>query len=204
MPLRRFVSLPHAASTLLVLLATACGAADPRPSVAAAPAAASCLPDASGFLRARLRGALNADLDWHDAQIRCEGGARPDGAGLRVSIAGPLPDATGANAGRTLRFVFGIDTAAGATGGAALATNVTAIIEGAAAAQSAVFATRGDDKCTTDTLQRRAAGAAAGGGRDFRVDARGFCLGPASTLDGKERLLVTTFDFAGRVTLESP
>ncbi len=54
-------------------------------------ATAHCLPDAGGYLRAQLRGAINADLDWHDADIHCEGGPRPDGEGLRVSIAGPLP-----------------------------------------------------------------------------------------------------------------
>ena len=191
-----------ASAAILALLAGGCGAADHPPApVAAAATTAHCLPDASGFLRAQLRGALNADLDWSDAQIRCEGGTRPDGAGLRVSIAGPLPQSAGAVAGRTLRFVFGIDTAAGTMDGAALATNLTAIIEGAGDADAAIFATQGDGKCTTDRLQRRAAQGPTGA---VRVDARGFCLGPASTLNGAERLLVATFDFAAMITPESP
>ncbi len=137
-------------ATLLALLAAGCGAADSTSAARSNAGATQCLPDGSGYLRAQLRGALNADLDWHDAQIRCEGGARPDGQGLRVSIAGPLPQSVGADAGRTLRFVFGIDGAAAASDGSALATNLTAIIEG-----GTVFATRGDDKCTTDRLERR-------------------------------------------------
>lgn len=181
------------------MLNVACSAAKPpSPATAAAPGTtAHCLPDASGFLRAQLRGAINVDLDWHDADLRCEGGARPDGEGLRVSIAGPLPAAAGDKAGRTLRFVFGIHSAATATEGTALATNLTAIVEG----DGSLYATRGDDKCTVDHLVRRAVPNPQSA-HDFRVDARGFCLGPASSIDGDARLLVTTFDFAGRVSLE--
>jgi hypothetical protein len=192
--------LLHAAS--VGIITTACSAPDPE---AAAPTAAQCLPDAGGYLRAQLRGAINADLDWRDADIRCEGGPRPDGEGLRVSIAGPLPASAGESAGRTLRFVFGIDTAAAVTDGSALATNLTAIVESSAAGTGdpALFATRGDDKCTVDRLQRRSVDAQASGS-DYRVEARGFCLGPATSLDGDTRLHVTTFDFAGRVSLDSP
>lgn len=196
-------SLLAACVTSLGPLAVACSAADPAASAAPATQSAEhCLPDAGGFLRAQLRGAIDVDLDWHDADIRCEGGPRPDGEGLRVSIAGPLPASAGANAGRTLRFVFGIDDAAVVTEGSALATNLTAIVEGSpGSANAALYATRGDDKCTVDRLQRRSTAPDA---RVYRVDARGFCLGPASSLDGETRLHVTTFDFAGRVSLEAP
>jgi hypothetical protein len=199
--------LLHAA--VLGFMTAACSATDPDAADASATptstaATTRCLPDAGGYLRAQLRGAINADLDWRDADIRCEGGARPDGEGLRVSIAGPLPASAGDHAGRTLRFVFGIDTAAAVTEGTALATNLTAIVEGAAGSSDpALFATRGDDKCTVDRLQRRDAAGAATGAKDYRVDARGFCLGPATSLDGQTRLLVTTFDFAGRVSLDT-
>jgi hypothetical protein len=183
----------------------ACSAADPAAAAPKATTAQRCLPDATGYLRAQLRGAINADLDWRDADIRCEGGPRPDGAGLRVSIAGPLPASAGENAGRTLRFVFGIETAAAVMDGSALATNLTAILEGRpGSGDAALYATRGADKCTVDRLQRRSAGDAASTAKEFRVDARGFCLGPASSLDGETRLHVTTFDFAGRVSLDSP
>lgn len=192
----------------LLLLAGGCGAAGPEPAATTpAPAATDCLPGSAGFLRARLRGAVNADLDWKDIQLRCEGGARPDGGGIRVSFAGPLPDDAGAGAGRTLRFVFGIDSPVNQTQGTALATNVTAIVEGhvegheGGHGEPALYATRGDDKCTTDTLSRHSIAARP---RDWSVEARGFCTGPATTLDGADRVLVTTFDFAGRVTLETP
>ncbi|MBS0388882.1 MAG: hypothetical protein JSR15_10420, partial [Proteobacteria bacterium] len=50
---------------------------------------ATCLPGERGYLRASLRGEIDADLDWRGALLQCEGGARPDGRGLRVSFLGP-------------------------------------------------------------------------------------------------------------------
>src|ERR1700685_3761241 len=43
-----------------------------------------CVGDGTGFLRARIRGALQLDVNWHDAQMRCGGDLRPDGSGLSV------------------------------------------------------------------------------------------------------------------------
>src|ERR1700722_6025185 len=57
------------------------------------PGHSACLGDGPGYVRARIRGALNVDLSWKDAQLACSGEARPDGSGLRVSFAGPGPRA---------------------------------------------------------------------------------------------------------------
>lgn len=191
--------------SLLAPLVAACSARDPVPATAAASSdVAHCLPDGGGFLHAQLRGAIEADLDWHDTDIQCEGGPRPDGKGLRVSIVGPLPPSAGDLAGRKLRFVFGIEAAAAVTEGHALATNVTAILESdSAAAQAQLFATRGVDNCTSDAVRRLPVAGTAADAKDFRVDARGFCVGPANSLDGQTRLHITTFDFAARVSLKS-
>jgi hypothetical protein len=204
----RFKSGLVPTATLLVALvgplAAGCSAADPPPASSPVAATPHCLPNSQGFLRAQVRGALVADLDWHDAQIHCEGGTRPDGSGVRVSIVGPWPDSAGLPAGRKLRFVFGIDADAATLDGSALPTNLTLIVEGDAAPggeSPTLYATRGDDKCTTDRLQRQAID---GKPRSFRVDARGFCVSPASTLDGNARLLIATFDFAAQITLETP
>lgn len=150
-----------------------------------------CLADGSGYLRARLRGALTLDLAWRDAEMRCEGGPRPDGRALRVSIAGPEH-----GDGRRLRFVFGIANAAESAPGRALPTNLTVIFEG----ESRLYATRGDDKCTVDELRQERIGALGGAVRSYRVIARGFCTAPAANPARSERLLVTSFDFAGRVS----
>lgn len=187
---------------LLVLACAACsrdsgGAAD-RSESQSTQAAAGCVAGGGGYLQAQLRGALVADLDWRNADMQCEGGLRPDGHGLRVTIAGPLPAATGA-APRHLRFIFGIDPRDIATGVAqALPTNVTVIVEG----EQQLFATQGDSHCAVELLERTPLQVAAGGRKRDRVHARGYCLDPATTLAGDARLLVPTFEFTGVANTE--
>jgi len=149
----------------------------------------------NGFLRAQIRGALKLDVDLHNAELECDGGARPDGSGIRVSFAGPVR-----SDGRRLRMVFGVATAREGTAGRELPTNLTVIFEG----EQRLFATRGDDKCTVDELSQERVGALGGPSRSYRVIARGFCIAPAMALTNQQTILVTSFDFAGRVTFEDP
>jgi len=170
---------------------------------AAAPAAV-CLPGERGFLRASLHGAIDAELDWRGAALQCEGGARPEGHGLRVSFLGPQ-DAHGSR----LRLVFGIDAQTGLGLSRSAPTNVTVILEG----RNRLYATQGDDKCTIESLVQQAVApvgtvapaehsASAGAARIYRVAARGYCIDPAATLDGTERLYINRFDFAGVARFE--
>jgi hypothetical protein len=176
---------------LLLILVAASACTSPAP-----PAGESkpegCLASGDGYLRARIRGALDLDLDWRNAEISCEGGARPDERGIRVSFAGPLQ-----SEGRRLRLVFGISETPEGAAGRALPTNLTVILEG----EKRLFATRGDDKCTVDELRQEPFGAS-GEARSYRVEARGFCMAPATSVDRIERILVSRFDFAGRVVYE--
>lgn len=184
----------------------ACSDVPPPAAAAAASPAAGCLAGGEGRLEAALRGALEADLDWGNAEMECDGDLRPDGSGLRVTVAGPLPPAaTGAAPGQRLRFIFGIDLDDIATGPAqALPTNLTLILEGG----NQLYATRGGELCAVENLDRAASGAGV-----ERVSVRGYCLGPASDLAGEKRVLVPTFSFtallrtaeeAGDVVRNSP
>ncbi len=165
----------------------------PAPAPAPAPAIPCLATGNNAYLRARLRGALDLDLAWSGPTLQCDGGARPDGRGLRVTIAGPAQAD-----GRRLRFVFGIDDAPEGARVLARPTNLTVIFEG----EQRLFATRGNDRCTTDELRPERIGALGGPRRSWRVVARGFCISPATTLAGEARLLVTSFDFASEVTYE--
>jgi hypothetical protein len=184
------------ALSVLAVGVTLPGCARVVPSAAASPAAdappGDCLPGERAYLRASLRGAIDADLDWRGAALQCEGGARPDNKGLRVSFLGPA-DAHG----RRLRLVFGIAARPGTGRNRNAATNVTLIVEG----QRRLYATQGDDKCTVEALVQEAlpayAALPAGASRPYRVAARGYCIGPATALDGTERLYMNRFDFAG-------
>lgn len=169
-----------------------CTAAAPSASLAAPPEDPSgCLHTGDGFLRARIRGAVNLDLDWHNAEMQCEGGARPNNSGVRVSFAGPKTAD-----GRRLRMVFGVGSAAEGRSGRALPTNLTVIFEG----EQRLFATRGQDRCTVDRLAQQRVGDLGGPVRTYRIVAHGFCISPASSLDDSARILVSSFDFAGRVS----
>jgi hypothetical protein len=156
--------------------------------------AAGCFAVGGGYLRARIRGALELDLNWKNEEMLCEGGPRPpgrnnDSSGVRVSIGGPLRGA------HRIRLVFGIAGVGEGRGGKALRTNVTVLFEG----ENRVFATQGDDKCTIDSLTQERVETLGPGPAVYRVVARGFCIGPATSLTREERLILTSFDFAGRV-----
>ena len=155
--------------------------------------AEGCLQSGNGYLRARIRGALKLDIDLHNGELECDGGARPDGSGIRVSFAGPKQ-----SDGRRLRMVFGVAGAKEGLPGKELPTNLTVIFEG----EDRLFTTRGDSRCTVDELQQERLGALGGPKRTYRIVARGFCVDPASTLNGDGRILVNSFDFAGNATFE--
>ena len=181
--------LPLLLTAAVAMTAALPGAADP----AAAAKAGGCLPTGNGYLRARIRGAMNLDVNWHNADMQCEGGPRPDGSGLRVAFAGPRHAD-----GRRLRLVFGVDSAREGRAGKELPTNLTVIFEG----EERLFATRGDDHCTVDELRQERLGALGGPVRAWRIVARGFCIAPASSLSSDARILVSSFDFAGTAVFE--
>jgi hypothetical protein len=163
---------------------------DAAPRAEVAPAAAvSCLPSHDGYLRLRMRGASNMDIDWHDGQMQCEGGSRPGQKGLRVTFLGP-----GRRGEHNLRFVFGIAAAPGVRSAHNVPTNVTVIFEG----QRKLYSTAGDGKCTIDEYsEERLAETADAHLR--RLSARGFCTAPATAVAGQSGLLLSRFDFAGPV-----
>jgi hypothetical protein len=192
--MQKFLCLLMAGITISAC-ASDSGESGNKSSVAAAAAPAGCIAGGGGALQAQLRGALTADLNWSNDVMLCEGGARPDGKGLRVTLAGPLADASaGKSPARQLRFIFGIDNQDQADGSVqALPTNVTVILEG----EGRMFATRGSDRCAVESLARTPLPAE--GGKFERVQVRGYCTEPAAELSGDARLLLPTFEFTGRV-----
>jgi hypothetical protein len=179
-------ALPEPASAAPAIVMPPASAPPPASAQPAAPS--GCLPTGNGYLKARIRGALNLDIDWRNVELECDGGPRPDGSGIRMSFLGPARAD-----GRRLRMVFGVSAAREGQRGHALPTNLTVILEGG----QRLYTTRGDDHCTVDTLSQQRL-RAAGAPRRYRVVARGFCVAPATTLNNAERILVSSFDFAGR------
>jgi hypothetical protein len=179
---------------LFALCACACSRQAAKPASAAAAAAATsgdtaCLADGSGYLRLRARGAQNFDIDWHGNELQCEGGPRPDLRGVRLTFA-----ARGGTGEHRLRLVLGIATPIAAGSSHAVPVNVTLILEG----ENRLYSTRGDDKCTLDELVQTPIATQAKPAT-FRVAGRGFCSAPAAALDGGADVVISRFDFAGRV-----
>ena len=151
---------------------------------------AHCLPGDAGYLSMRLRGSIDADISWHEPGLDCTGMARPDGNGFRLSFSGQLPGSG------ELAVVFaasGLGMGASAHG---VPVNVTLLDR----AGERIYGTQGDSRCQLDEVEQKLIADATLPPQSFRVTGRGFCTVPARAIDGDGSVLVTRFDFAGRVT----
>jgi hypothetical protein len=160
-------------------------AAEPAPP-------AKCLPAGNGYLRARLSGALSTELNWGNDGTECTGAVRPTDGGIRMRFS--RPDGEG-----KLVLVFGIAQLREGKPARNIPVNVTLIREGA----GQFFSTQGDDKCTLDHVTQDVIVGIPRRSRSYRVTARGFCTEPARAVQGKGAVLLSRFDYSGRVDYES-
>ena len=171
------------AALLLPLLIQQAGAA------AESPATVRCLPERDGFITMRLRGSIERQVHWTEPALECTGMSRPDGKGLRVRFAGTLD-------GGELAVVFAAPELGIGSSARAVPVNVT-LLDGAG---ERIYGTQGDSRCEFDAVDQRPIEDSTRPGRSYRISARGFCVAPARALDGDGSVLLTRFDFAGRVT----
>jgi hypothetical protein len=145
-----------------------------------------CTPAAEGFLRARLQGAIDAELDWSAPGLaQCLGAPRPHGDGVRLLYKGQLPEGP-------LLVVIGIARLGPGASARNLPANVTLVREGS----GAFYSTQGDDKCAVDDVRQEPL---AGHDRRYRLTARGYCTQPARALGAEGAVLVTRFDLSALV-----
>jgi len=169
------------------LLGAGCGrAADPpAPAETASPPAAPealCVAADAGSLRARLSGAIEAEIDWSDSgEPQCRGSVRPSGDGLRLVYRGTLPEAG------PLLIVLGAGPVRPGESARNVPVNITLVREGS----GEFFATQGDDKCAFDVLHQTPV---EGSAKSFRVEGRGYCMQPARAVGGGPAVLVSRFD----------
>jgi hypothetical protein len=161
----------------------------PEPSGAPVVATAvACLASGDGYLRAKVGGAVEAQIDWPNSGTRCEGESRDSPPGVRLSFqraSGGAPD---------LLLVFGLTGVREGESAREVRANLTLIVQGT----NRIFGTMGDSRCTIDSLSQRPLEKP----HTFRVEARGFCTQPAHAVRGKGDVLVSTFEFAGPVTYD--
>lgn len=180
-------ALRRAAPAVLLALLLAAGGCGHADTTAQAPAAtkgtgALCVPASRGYLRARLQGSIDADLDWSAGVPQCRGGLRPTGDGVRLLYKG-----TNA-ANDSLLVVLGVGPLRAGESAHNVPVNLTVVREGA----GEFFATQGDDKCMLDEVRQEPLPAGAG---QYLLTGRGFCTQPARAVGGGEgAVLVSRFD----------
>jgi hypothetical protein len=157
------------------------------------PEAGACLPDGQGFLKARLSGAVRAELVWGNDDTECTGAVRPDG-GIRVRFS----HKEGADGGR-LVLLFGVAGLREGQSAKALPVNVTVIREGL----GEFYSTQGDNKCTLDEVRQEPLVGIPHRSRSYRIIARGFCTDPARAVRGAGVILLSRFDYVGRVDFDA-
>ena len=156
-------------------------APDAVPSMPAA-AEALCRASPSGYLRARLQGAIEAEIDWSSpTTAQCIGGPRPTEDGLRLVFKG----STGTD---PLLVIIGVGVGEAVTAARNVPASVTVVREGA----GKFFATQGDDKCAVDELTQDPIAGQLG---RYRFTGRGYCTQPARAVgDAAGAVLVSRFD----------
>lgn len=153
-------------------------------------AAPRCLPGDAGFLSMRLRGSIEAEIQWRAPELDCTGMSRPDGRGLRLRFAGPM------EGGGQLAIVFAAPELGMGASARSVPVNVTLLDD----AGERIYGTQGDDRCVFDEVEQQLLKDASLQPLSFQVSARGFCTAPARAVDGDGAVLLTRFDFSGLVT----
>lgn len=182
---------------LVAALAAGCGHADDREPAAAGPApppaptaataasldaaSALCIPSPAGSLRARVQGAIDAEIAWDDDASHCLGGVRPQGEGVRLLYKGSVPEAG------SLLVVLGLAGLQPGQSARNVPVNLTIVREGS----GQFFATQGGDKCALDTVAQVPL---EDDPSRFRLEGRGYCTQPARALDGDGAVLMSRFD----------
>jgi hypothetical protein len=190
-PFSRLRIARAAAACALALGAASAAAPAERPEPQAGQKE-GCLPRGDGYVKARIAGAFEAELDWRDQEMECTGAVRPDG-GVRMRFSGP--DAGG---GR-LVLVLGIGALREGRNARLLPVNVTLMREG----KGEFYSTQGEDKCMLDEVRQEPLVGVPHRSRSYRVVARGACTEPARAVRGQGAVLLSRFDVAGRVDFET-
>jgi hypothetical protein len=98
-----------------------------------------------------------------------------------------------------LVLVFGIAALREGQAAKNVPVNVTVIREGT----GEFYGTQGDDKCMLDDVKQEPIIGIPHRSRSYRVIARGFCTEPARAIRGKGSVLISRFDYAGRVDFDN-
>ena len=152
-----------------------------------------CVP--AGRLTVDAFGAINAEIDWREPNIRCEGMRRPRGEGARLRFAGELmlDDVT-----RTVAFILSIPDLEKGKTAAELPTRVTVIEE----ENARFFSTRETDICWSNVTHQEPLTNRDGiiiTGR-YSISGLTYCVAPVAELKGAASLTLSDMEFTGQLS----
>jgi hypothetical protein len=96
-------------------------------------------------------------------------------------------------------LLFGIGALREGQSAKALPVNVTVIREGL----GEFYSTQGDNKCTLDDVRQEPLVGIPRRSRSYRIIARGFCTHPARAVRGEGVILLSRFDYVGRIDFDN-
>jgi len=176
-----------AALLFVALLVGACGEAETPPAAPAAanagasPAASTC--GGEGFLSASLSGAIEAEIDWPDAELRCDSMRRPDDRGVRLRLSGVVR-------GEQLAFIIALPELAAGQTGPGFDGVVTIMVEGS----GRFFSTPNLGACWADIDTNAALADAAGA---HVVAGTVDCVAPLGEFNGDAYVDLRDLHFSG-------
>lgn len=169
----------------LLTLASSLAACEESPPAtqAAPPTKAESTCGNAGRLVGSLSGAIHAQLDWLDNELRCESMPRPDAAGVRLRFSGEISQ-------ERLVIIIALPTLnAGATG-EGFDSNVTITVENS----GRFFSTPNLDTCWTDVTTNEPLPDTEG---NFNVVGGLSCVGPLGEINGDAFVDVRDLRFSG-------
>ncbi|MBM4221465.1 MAG: hypothetical protein FJ170_05905 [Gammaproteobacteria bacterium] len=147
----------------------------------ALPAAQGC----TGYVRGKVFGALDMELDWSGGKLDCEGMSRPDGRGLRLYFAWDPGD------GERLVLVLGVDGNTHSLAGQEKAANVTFIDE----RNGHFYSSGGSGRCWTDIVRLATFPAS---GRGQQLQGRLYCAAALPALNDRSSLTLGDLHWQGQ------
>lgn len=160
----------------------------PRTVLSTSANADLCRSVHDAYLSGTLFGAVNRSIEWRGTDMRCEGGSRPGGDGIRLVFAAP-DEADGDR----LVFVIGISGSVDELTEAERLANVTVIDE----SSGRFFSSRGQDRCWTTVASVN------GDGTRFRIGGEFYCSGSLPSLSDGSSISLRDFRYSGRLSLDA-
>jgi len=176
----------------IALIAARSLSAGPSQATMTAPLMAAggdlCRSVDAAYLSGILYGAVNRKIEWRGINMRCEGGPRPGGEGIRLVFAA----ADAVNSER-LVFVIGISGTVAELTDAERAANVTVIDE----SSERFFSSSGQERCWTTVA------AVDGDGTRYRIEGELYCSGSLPSLSDGSSISLRDFRYSGRLNLDA-